>query len=231
MRSLLTRTKLIVSGSLLVVPMLSGTVAAAPQFAQTTTPPSASTTPSPTPTPSPVTPTPATPTTPTAGAQERIAKRIADLKVKLTAAEQTRLKARCQGAQTVAKVLEDRATKVIANRTKVYEAIGKNLTTLSSRLSQQGIDVSTLTEQQATLKKMAEKLKADAEAYQQVLNDLNTLDCVKDPAGFKASLEEARTLRNSLAKQSAELRAYARDTLGGTLAQIKQQINAKKAEQ
>lgn len=215
MSRFLTRTKLVLSGTLLMVPLVSATA-----FAATT--PTTATTPTPTTTVAPATPSSA----PTETAQDRITARVAALKVKLTTVEQKRLTTRCQGAQAVVKVLDTKLATAIDNRTKAYTAIDHNLTTLSNRLTKQNIDVSTITEQQATFKTMSQKLKTDAAAYQLALQDLHGMDCAKDPAGFKASLEAARTMHTNLVKEAADVRAYIVTTLSGTLEQISNRLGA-----
>ncbi len=155
---------------------------------------------------------------------ERLAERKAALKTRVTAAEQTRLTAKCKGAQTVTKTLTTRAATIGQNRSKVYDSISKDLAGLTAKLKENKIDTVTLEAQIAEFEAKVKTLQEDLATYKTALEDMTEMDCVKDPTGFKASLEEARTLREELAKQSTDIRVYLETTIKKTLQDIRTEL-------
>ena len=148
--------------------------------------------------------------------QERLAKRKEAMTAKLTAAQQARLKGRCRAAQAKLGTINDRALEVKANRLKAYANLDKHLNALVAKVG----DKADTTELQAEIKVLAEKVDVVEQAledYHQAVSDLKEMDCVADPDGFKASLEEARSLQAKLKEASIDIHNYIKDTIKPTL--------------
>lgn len=176
----------------------------------------------------PVTPSQAAsqPAKPQTTLKERLEKRKAELKTQLTAAQQQRVKTRCKPAQAAIKVLDQKVNANVPNRIRAYEELSNHLPKLITKLKAKGVDVTTLEQQQETLKAKVAAYKADADTYKQALADLNEIDCAADTTGFKASLESVRTLREKLSASMADITKYVKETIKPALQQIRTQLEA-----
>lgn len=152
---------------------------------------------------------------------ERLKGRVAEFKVKLTADEQTRLKARCTSAQAKVKTVESNVDKGVNNRISAYEALLDRLDKLTVKLKEKSIDTTKLEQQRAALEVTIEKFKTDLAAYKVTLDDLKGLGCTEDPAAFKAALEAARAARLVVKNDAAAVRTYVQDTIKPTLKELK----------
>ena len=163
--------------------------------------------------------------------KERLAKRKSELKEKLSASAKIRLQSRCKNSQGSLSSLSGRIHGLETSRNQKYGNLNDRLTKLSTRLSDAGLDVTTLDEQISELETLVETFKTDLATYKQAVSDLAEMDCAADPDAFKASLEEARTLREKLRQDSAAIKTYLKDTIKPTLVQLKEQLAAQSGEQ
>lgn len=159
---------------------------------------------------------------------DRIAKRKAALKIKLTNLEKARLKLKCvAAAQGPVKRLSGRINGLETSRNEVYTNLVNRLTKLSDQIKTKGLDTTTLDGQVTTLKGMIDTFKSDLETYKTAVSDLTNMDCTSDPDGFKASLEDARAARAKLAKDSSDIKTYLNDTIKPTLVALRNQLETK----
>jgi chromosome segregation ATPase len=128
----------------------------------------------------------------------RLEARKAALKTKLTAAETLRIKNKCATAQGNLSSVRGRIKGIETSRAQVYDNLTDRLTKLSSRLSDQGVDVATLNSEITELKAKITTFETDLAAYKQAVTDLAAMDCKSDPTAFKASLDAARTAQTQV---------------------------------
>lgn len=158
------------------------------------------------------------------GLKERLAKHKAELKTKLGAAEESRLKLKCKTGQVSVKNLSGRIKGLETSRDNVYTNLVNRLTKAAEKLKGRGLDTATLESQIATLQTKIETFKTDLAAYKQTVSDLGEMDCVSDPAGFKASLEAARSARLKLAADSAAIKTFVKEDIKPTLVTLRTQL-------
>lgn len=145
--------------------------------------------------------------------QTRIEKRKAELKVKLTNAEKLNLQNKCKAAQGQVSSVKGRAKGLETSRSEVNENIISNLTKLSEKLKNKGIDTSVLNADIAVLKTKIATFNTDLTTYKQAVSDVAVMDCKADPDGFKASLAAARTSLENVNKDSQAIKSYVKDTI------------------
>lgn len=165
-----------------------------------------------------------------ASMQQRLEKRKAELKVKLSVPEETKLKAKCKASQGKLSSLDGRIKGLETSRGAVYKALTEHLTKLSTKLKAQGVDTKALDEEITILGTKIDTFKTDLAAYKLAVSDLADMECVSDPTAFKASLEAARAARQKAAADAADVKAYVKDTIKPTLQQLRTQLEAAKKE-
>lgn len=151
------------------------------------------------------------------------------LKIKLTTAEQANLKAKCKAAQTIAAKLNDRFGTSVTTRTKAYDNLSKHLTDIIAKLKDKGVDVTKLQQESTELQAKIATYKTDLASYKQALSDVKTIDCVADPAAFKAALQTARTAHDKLVNDAIAVRTYVKDTIKPTLEEIRKTLEAQES--
>jgi len=161
--------------------------------------------------------------------KERLEKLKTDLKLKLTTAEQTRLKDRCKAAQAVVATLNTRFGKSVTTRTNAYSKLTRHLNDIIAKLKAKGVDTTKLEQQKTMLEEKINTYKADLDKYKQAISDLRDVDCVSDPTAFKAALEAARTAHATLITDTTTIRSYVVDTIKPTLHDIRTQLEANKS--
>jgi hypothetical protein len=119
-------------------------------------------------------------------------------KVQLSAADKASIAAKCSLAQTAINDRRTKDTKAAGIRLQTYNELVKRLTFLVDNLSGQGSDASELLNAQNYFVASINSYLTDAGKYKTAMDDLVIMDCRTDPAGFKASLIEARQLRGQL---------------------------------
>ncbi len=158
---------------------------------------------------------------------DRLKERVDTLKIKLTAAEQANLKAKCAAAQTKVKTLDGVVDKGLVNRGKAYEELLSHVDKIITKLEDGDVDVTELKKQQTELTAKVELFKADLAKYKVALADLKEVGCVADPAAFKAALETARTARETVATDAKAIRTYVTDTIKPTLKTLRASVEKK----
>jgi hypothetical protein len=116
-------------------------------------------------------------------------------KVQLSAADKADIAAKCSLAQSAVNDRRTKDVKAAAIRLQTYNELVQRLTFLVDNLSSQGNDASQLLNAQNYFVATINNYLSDAENYKTAMDDLVNMDCKADPAGFRATLEEARTLR------------------------------------
>ncbi len=158
--------------------------------------------------------------TPKKTLEERLAARKEAMKTKLTNAQQTRLKARCKASQGLINSLHVRVKGLEKNRTSLYDKVIDKLNALVTKIGDKA-DTTELKAEIEVLQQKVDHFEADIAAYKQAISDLGEMDCAADPAAFKSSLDEAKTLHANLLQTSKDIRAYINDTIKPTLQNIR----------
>lgn len=156
--------------------------------------------------------------------QERLAERKTQLKTKLTNAQQARIKARCKASQTLISKVSQKTKETKTSRQEVHDNILKRLNGLSTKLKDSGKDTTELDKNITELQALITTFNNDMTTLRQAASDISNMDCASDPSSFKASLEELRTSRETVAKDSAAIRTYITGTLKTTLSTLKTQV-------
>ena len=171
------------------------------------------------------------PKDPAAEPQARLDKRKADQKTKLTNAQKTRLKGKCKAAQGKVSSVSGRAKGIQTSRAKVHANVVNRLTNLSAKLEAKDADTVELNTMIAELKTKITTFETDLAAYLQTIADLETMDCVSDPEGFKASLDAARTALETVHNDAKAIRSYLTDTIKPQLVAIRAQLAGSQGEE
>lgn len=164
--------------------------------------------------------------------QTRLAERKSALQTKLTAAQEAKIKSKCRISQGApVKVLELRIRGVEKSRKEVYTNLVNRLTKLDGQLKAKNLDTTEFDGELVTLKTKITTFESDLAKYKQALIDLKSVDCVSDPTGFQASLDSARTLRDQVSKDAADVKNYVNDTIKPTLKKIRDQLAEKEKQE
>lgn len=135
---------------------------------------------------------------------QRLAARRA--KVQLSAADKASIAAKCSLAQTALGDRKTKDTKAAAIRLQTYNELVRRLTFLVDNLSSQGNNAQELLNAQSYFVASINNYLNDAENYKVDMDDLVIMDCKSDPAGFRASLTDARTMRAKLGPDVAAVK-------------------------
>ncbi len=158
--------------------------------------------------------------------EERLEARKSAREVELTTAQQQRLRTRCAAAQTKLTAVRQRVETAAANRANLYALVGEKLTAVVNRLTDAGVDTADLSEQRVEYDALVAEFTTDMTTYQQALADLSEMTCADDPAGFQASLEEAREARSELASDTQSIRRHLSEVIKATLTALRADLGA-----
>lgn len=154
----------------------------------------------------------------------RLEKRKTNLKTKLDAAKQARLKSRCKASQGRLSSISGRIKGLETSRTQVYQNTENRLTKLSEKLASKGLDVTELNTQITELHKLVDSFETELNEYKLAVADLAAMDCAADPTAFQASLEAARVARSETSEAAKAVRAYLKETIKPTLVELRSTI-------
>lgn len=160
--------------------------------------------------------------------KERLEKQKADLKVKLNAAQEARIKAKCKATQGIIKAGEEHVKANAPKREQAYQQLKDHMTKLVEKLKAKGVNTVQLEEQLVVLKGKIDTFKLNQAAYNQAVSDAQNIDCAADPTGFKAALESARSKRETLIQSANEIKNYVKNSIKPTLATIRGELESKK---
>lgn len=163
--------------------------------------------------------------------QQRLMERKEAMKAKLQAAEAANLKTRCKVAQGKMAPYKLRAENLVSRRKSIHTAALSRLQELSPKLQAAGVDTAELDKHIATLKTKVDAYVEDLTAFHQAIDDVGKMDCVGDPEGFKASLEEARKYRKEVVTDGQDIRTFLTTTIRPLLLQIREDLKDKKTTQ
>jgi hypothetical protein len=166
-----------------------------------------------------------------AALQERLTKRKAELKTKLTNAQKLLLKGKCKASQGRISSVSGRIKGIETSHGKVHANIVERLTELSTKLKNKGVDTTELDAAIETLQTKVTTFNADLVVYKQAITDLEAMDCVTDPDGFKASLEAARTALDQVKSDSTDIRSYVKDTIKPILKTIRETLESQEKQE
>lgn len=158
---------------------------------------------------------------------QRLIDRKTRLKTVLTAAETAKLKLKCVPSQTGSlRSLSGRIQGIETSRREVHKNLVNRLEKLVEKLKVKNVDTAELEAEIVVLKAKIATFDANLSLYKQAITDLKSMGCVTDPVSFKASLETARTLRETLVMDSAAIKSYVKDTIKPTIKAIRTALAA-----
>ncbi len=172
-----------------------------------------------------------TTTTPSTTLEDRVKSHEDAIKVKLTAADEARMKLRCKAAQGVVSSVTGRVKGIETSRNQVYGNVVDQLTTLSAKLKAKNVDTTELNNEITTLKTKVTTYKTDLTTYKQAITDLSAINCTSDPTAFKATLEAARTSLLKVGTDIKDIRTYITGTIKPTLTKIHDQLEMQEKTQ
>ncbi|HSX27616.1 MAG TPA: hypothetical protein VLG25_02440 [Patescibacteria group bacterium] len=161
---------------------------------------------------------------------ERIESHKTAFKTRLSTLQQANIKAKCKNAQGIVKSTSVRIKGVETSRKQVYTNLVNRLTKMSTQLKDQGLDTTTLDSQIDELKTKIATFETDMSSYQQAISDLQEMNCMADPTGFKASLEAARTARAQVLSDSVAIKDYVKNTIKPTLEDLHKQLESQEEQ-
>jgi len=138
--------------------------------------------------------------------------------------ELSRITLRCSVAQTNAKNISSRIATVQSTRVEAYDEILKKLNDMLTKLEVQAFETTKLKDNIGVLTQKITEFKANMAGYKQAVDDLNAIDCTKDPLSFKAALITARNHHAKLSILVGDIRTYIANTIKPTLKQVRGQI-------
>jgi hypothetical protein len=139
----------------------------------------------------------------TSTVEQRIVQRKSAIKPQLTDLQTQILASKCVSAQATLKNIKTKDLALADNRKLIYTDLSAKISVMIGKMQKQGIDVVALKNAQAQFNDIANKYLIDSDSYKTTLDDLTAMGCVKDPAGFEATLVSARQLRTQLANDSS----------------------------
>jgi hypothetical protein len=138
---------------------------------------------------------------------QRIAQRKSALKLQLSAAQSQHIAQKCEVAQTGLQDINTKDKAAAQARSQTYSDLAKQLANTIDSLNRQKTNTASLTAAQTTFVRGINQYLTDYEAYKTALDDAVIMDCTADPAGFEASLQDARSLRTNLASDVAKIKS------------------------
>lgn len=158
--------------------------------------------------------------------QQRLDKYKQAIKTRLTAAQKTRVQARCKASQGNVTSLKARITGLKQKRASSYENLLTRLNALNTKLKEEGLSTTAYESQLAELQTKVTAYQTDLAKYEEAVNDLATMECTTDPDAFKASLETARTLRATVVQDGKAIHDYLKTTIKPTIQAFRAQLEA-----
>jgi chromosome segregation ATPase len=156
----------------------------------------------------------------------RVNERKTRLKTKLDERQADRLKQRCAPAQQKLTAVLERFNNSNQPYSAKYESYLARLAKLQTKLKENNIDTTTLDQQIAEYSNKYQALKDATEKFKQSVNDAKQVDCVSDPDGFKAALDDARAEAQAVRQVRADLQTYAKETIKPSLHSLKESLNS-----
>ncbi|CAN5680475.1 hypothetical protein BH23PAT1_BH23PAT1_3280 [soil metagenome] len=161
---------------------------------------------------------------------ERLEQRRAARNLRLTFAEQQRIRSVCKPSQGKLQSLKGRITGLETSRTERYGNLVNRLERASDKLQEKDVDTGQLDAQVSELKTKITTFETALAEYKLVVSDLGEMECVESPDLFKASLEAARDARQQVKQAADEIKAFLQASIKPTLQQIRTQLSGNSTE-
>jgi hypothetical protein len=124
----------------------------------------------------------------------------------------SRIQANCLSIKGSLNQLHASDALLRVNRGQIYESVGgKLMSSFNSRLNNNGLDNKGLVVVTNEYQTALTMFRADYQSYEQQLSTTIKSDCIKDPVGFHAALEDARTKRATVHNDVVHLNQYIDD--------------------
>lgn len=156
--------------------------------------------------------------------EQRVNKRKNALQIQLSEAERLHIQAHCQTTQAHLGRLHRRIVGVTVIQEQRYDGLLSKLAELVPGLQAAGIDTAAFEQQINELQTKMSAFYTALDEFEVAVHDLAAMDCAADPDGYKASLEEARTLRAKVLEASHAVRTHLQSVIKPALQTIRQQL-------
>ena len=120
----------------------------------------------------------------------------------LTDEQRSRIVENCTSIKNTLVQLKASDALLRVNRGQAYESLSSRLMdTFNSRLSGNGLDSKGMSSVTTEYTKTLNAFRTAYQAYERQLTTAIRIDCAKDPSGFHAAVQDARTKRNAVHTQ------------------------------
>jgi hypothetical protein len=157
------------------------------------------------------------------GRDDRIKKYQERKTEKLEEAKAKRVEARCKTSQGKVSSLRGKLNNVVA------KSIGEKLDAVALRLQEAGVDTTKLDVARRDVAAELKELEQSMQAYDEVLSDIEAMDCLADPTTYISAIEQARELQKLLREQATEFRRFATTELRQVLQELRQQLESQQS--
>lgn len=154
----------------------------------------------------------------------RAAERKAKLKTVLDTTQKRRIEDRCVASQGKITTLKSKVQGYDKGYVVRYDTLLGKLSDISVKLKAKNLDTAKLDTATADLTTQVATFKSGVATYRQTIDDLTTMDCKADPAGFKAAVEASRSQLAALRSQVSVIRATLKDSVRPELQALRTQL-------
>ncbi len=144
---------------------------------------------------------------------------------KLSEIRQERIQGRCEAAQTrLQTVLEQDRIKADA-RIEAHTRVTTGVQRVINAVDAAGVDSTALQQINDDLQSRSNEVVSALGTYVTAIEDIVSLDCTADVAGFQAGLSLARQERASLRTLASSFREYVKNDVKAAMQQIKSELS------
>lgn len=152
--------------------------------------------------------------------EERLAQIQADYGVTISTEQQTKVKNLCKTVQSILQKYFADSKSVAQSEQSIHGEILARMGSMSALFSISSIDYPEFEQITTDYSNRLDKLKSAAEVHNVLLQDAIGMDCVANPAGFKALIAAIRASRPDVEAYRVALRAFVDETAIPAIAQV-----------
>ncbi|HEU5005199.1 MAG TPA: hypothetical protein VFT49_03895 [Candidatus Saccharimonadales bacterium] len=138
---------------------------------------------------------------------ERIIQRQTAYKVEMPTVPTSKVVSKCSQAQSAVSKVSTQDEVVYSTRLATYDQLAHQIADDITELKAQGVSNTDLSNAAAKYYKDVDTFLTDHSNYKAAIDDLGTINCAADPAGFEATVFDARKLRAQLAIDSSTIKS------------------------
>jgi hypothetical protein len=162
--------------------------------------------------------------------QQRVSQRKSSLNTQLTSLQAQILTSKCSPAQDILSKVKSKDNTTAEKRKQTYTELSAKVSSVTDILQKKGIDTTALKNAKDEYNSAANQYLIDSDSYKTAIEDVVSIDCKSDPAGFEATLVSSRQLRAKLATDSSQIKNKISE-ITKILASAKEELNKKGVNQ